>query len=257
MNTAVPDYVLLPGWSMPAASLSPLAQRLDGRSRLLDLPGQGERRDETMPDSMAGLARALEHELHDGAVLLGWSLGALAALAITARGRVQPAALVLITPTPRFLAGTDWPHGIDPALLARYEDAVQVDAEAVRDEFTSLLLLGDARRGATLQQLRELRRRVPAPAAAALAAGLRILREADLRAACATLTTPALVVAGGGDRVTPAGAAHWLGATLQHATIVELGSAGHALPMSHAAELAAAVNGFLVHRSQDARREDA
>ncbi len=257
MNTLVPGHVLLPGWSMEAASLSPLAQGLDAPAQMLDLPGQGSRRDETMPDSLEGLARVLEHDLRDGVVLIGWSLGALAALAIAARGRVQPAALVLVTPTPRFLAGVEWEHGVDPILLERYEHAAKCDAEALRDEFTSLLLLGDARRGATLRRLRELRRDVAAPAPAALAAGLRILRTADLRSACATIATPALVVAGGADRVTPPGAARWLAAALPDATLLELGSAGHGLPMSHVAELTAAVAGFLGHRALDVRMADA
>lgn len=257
MSATVPGYVLLPGWSMEAASLTPLAQDLDASAQILDLPGQGGRRDETMPDSLADLAQVLERNLRDGMVLIGWSLGALAALAIAARGRVRPAALVLVTPTPRFLADVGWEHGVDPVLLERYAHSAQRDAEALRDEFTSLLLLGDARRSATLRRLRALRRGVAAPAAATLVAGLGILRRADLRAACATIATPALVVAGGADHVTPPGAARWLAAALPDATLVELGSAGHALPMSHVPELTAAVAGFVGHRALDARMTDA
>ena len=241
------ECVLLPGWSMEAACLQPLAQGLGPGARCVDLPGQGQRAGEVLPDTLDGLARALERDLADGTVLIGWSLGAMAALQIAARGRCRPAAIVLVTPTPRFLAAPDWAHGVDSGLLDRYDDAVRRDARALRDEFATLLLVGDARRATAARQLRDLRREAPVPDAGTLAAGLAILRHSDLRPACGAVSTPALVVAGSGDRVTPQGAARWLASTLPRATRVELATAGHALPLSHVAELAAAISGYLSH----------
>lgn len=245
MTAPALDCVLVPGWSMEAASLQPLAQSLGPGARCLDLPGQGGRIDEMMPETLDGLARALEPDVADGAVLVGWSLGAMAALQIAACGRRRPAAIVLVTPTPRFLAAPDWEHGVDPGLLDRYEETVRCDARALREQFAALILVGDARRGSAARQLRDLRREVPVPGGAALAAGLAILRHSDLRPTCGGIPTPALVIAGGGDRVTPHGAALWLAAALPRATRVEFATAGHALPISHVAEVAAAISGFL------------
>jgi len=245
MTAPAVDCVLLPGWSMEAAGLQPLAQRLGPGARCMDLPGQGRRVGEVLPETLDGLARALEGDLRDGSVLVGWSLGAMAALQIAACGRRRPAAIVLVAPTPRFLAAPDWEHGLDPGLLDRYDEAVQRDARALREEFAALLLVGDSRRGSAARQLRDLRREAPVPGAAALAAGLSILRHSDLRHACGAVSTPALVVAGGGDRITPRGAAAWLASELPRATRVEFATAGHALPISHVAEVAAAISGFL------------
>ena len=252
-----PECVVLPGWSMEAASLAPLARSLEPRARCLDLPGQGERGDETMPDSLDDLARMLECDIEAGAVLIGWSLGALAAFEIAARGRVRLSALVLITPTPRFLSAPDWEYGIDAELLDRYDRESRKDATALRDEFAALLLVGDARRQTAARQLRELRRNAPAPRPDALAAGLSILRLADRRDACGSVATPTLVIAGGGDRVTPPGAARWMTAALPRATHVEFAAAGHALPISHVAEITDTIAGFLSRRAASRRAEPA
>ena len=84
------------------------------------------------------------------------------------------AALVVITPTPRFLSAPDGEYGIDAELLDRYDRESRKDATALRDEFAALLLVGDARRQTAARQLRELRRNAPAPRPDALAAGLSI-----------------------------------------------------------------------------------
>ena len=54
-----------------------------------------------------------------------------------------------------------------------YLDHYGLDQPPFRITPHTQFFFAGARRGATLQQLRELRRRVPAPAATSLAAGLR------------------------------------------------------------------------------------
>lgn len=240
-----PQIVVLPGWSIAGAALAPLVRELGPGARALDLPGQGTRRDQAMPATLDELARIIERDLDDDVVLVGWSLGALVALAIAAAARRRALALVLVAPTPKFVAATDWPHGADAALLDRYVTAVHDDPARLLAEFDALMLVGDAHRGAGAQQLREARSTVPGTAA--LAAGLGILRAADLRDTAPTVACRTLIVAGGNDRVTPPPAARWLAGAMPRATLVELAGAGHALPLTHPAALAAAIAGFALH----------
>lgn len=237
-----PSIVVLPGWSIAAAALAPLVRELGSGARALDLPGQGARRDETMPATLDGVARSIERDLGDDDVLVGWSLGAMVALAITAAGRRRPRALALVAPTPKFVAADEWPQGVDGALLDRYVAAVGNDATRLLAEFDALMLLGDQHRGTGARTLREAR--MTSPTAATLASGLGILRTADLRDTAPTVACRTLVVAGGNDRITPPAAARWLAGAMPRATIVELAGAGHALPLTHAAELGSAVTGF-------------
>jgi pimeloyl-[acyl-carrier protein] methyl ester esterase len=237
-----PRIVVLPGWSVGARALAPLLRELGPGASAIDLPGQGARRDEPMPATLDALARGIERDLDDDVVLVGWSLGAMAALAIAAAARRRPLALALVAPTPKFTNSGDWPHGADAALLDRYVEGVGGDAVRLLAEFDALMLVGDLRRGAGARQLREAR--ATRPSAASLAAGLGILRAADLRATAGAVACHTLVVTGGLDRVTPPAAARWLAGALPRATLVELAGAGHALPITHAAELGAAIGGF-------------
>ena len=80
--------------------------------------------------------------------------------------------------------------------------------------------------------------------ATALAAGLAILRDTDLRAAAATVAQPALVVQGALDTLTPRGAGAWLAGTMPQAQLLEMPRAAHAPHLSHVPEVAAAIRRF-------------
>jgi pimeloyl-[acyl-carrier protein] methyl ester esterase len=91
------------------------------------------------------------------------------------------------------------------------------------------------------------------PDAAALAAGLGVLREADLRDALPRIALPSLVVAGEHDRLTPPEAGRALAASLPAARFRLVERSGHAPFLSHPAEVLGEVTGFLArHTGEDA-----
>ena len=94
MNTASrhsPPIVLLHGWGLSSKVWAPLLAQLPALTAL-DLPGHGS----ALPagDSLAAWAEALVAQLPDGAVLVGWSLGAQLALHIAAQHPHKAARLV-------------------------------------------------------------------------------------------------------------------------------------------------------------------
>ena len=97
---------------------------------------------------------------------------------------------------------------------------------------------------ALLQQLRQTLLAAPVPSGDALAGGLAILRDTDLREELRHLTQPALVLHGALDTLTPPAAGAWLAATLPRVRHIELARAAHAPHLSHAEEVAAAVGRF-------------
>jgi pimeloyl-[acyl-carrier protein] methyl ester esterase len=84
-----------------------------------------------------------------------------------------------------------------------------------------------------------------APQRAALLAAMALLESVDLRALVPSIKQPTLIIAGSNDRVTPPVAARWLAQALPHASLHEVQRAGHAPMISHHAEVAAAMRGFL------------
>jgi pimeloyl-ACP methyl ester esterase len=244
--------VCLHGWSLSPAVFAGLVEGLGRERRVLlpDLRGHGARAGEPagrfgLADLALDLAELLEAEDVRDAILLGWSLGAQVALAALPRVRARLAGLVLVAATPRFTQSEDWPHGLpaqavevlalrvrrDPArALARFFDGMFAEGE--------LDPAGRARAAA-------LRDAIPPPHPAAAAAGLEILRDADLRAALPALDLPALVVHGARDPLCPAGAGRALAAAIPGARLALLPGAGHAPFLSRPAEVRALLDAIL------------
>ncbi|MGM0517371.1 MAG: hypothetical protein ACQER6_07215 [Pseudomonadota bacterium] len=89
---------LVGGWSFDAAMFDGLRRRLSGGVAAHDWAEFADRYLEA--DDSTGVAAG---------TWLGWSLGGTLLLEAVARGRLQPARLVLVATTPRFLAGEGWP----------------------------------------------------------------------------------------------------------------------------------------------------
>jgi pimeloyl-[acyl-carrier protein] methyl ester esterase len=79
----------------------------------------------------------------------------------------------------------------------------------------------------------------------ALVAGLSTLQNSDLRPMLRLVRAPTLVFAGQYDRVTLPAASRALAAALPDARYVEFRRAAHAPFLSHPAEFAAVLTGFL------------
>jgi pimeloyl-[acyl-carrier protein] methyl ester esterase len=97
---------------------------------------------------------------------------------------------------------------------------------------------------ALLQQLRQTLLAAPAARSEALAGGLAILRDTDLRDDLPRLTQPTLVLHGALDTLTPPAAGAWLAETLSAAQHIELARAAHAPHLSHGEDVAAAIGRF-------------
>ena len=244
---AGPDLVLLHGWALHGGMWGPWLDDLARQVRLhvLDLPGHGRSAWPEGVRDLAGLARAVFPAVPQGAAILGWSLGGMVALEMARQHSRHLRALVLVGTTPKFLAGPDWEHGLRPAVLDEFSAGLAGDYRRTVQNFLALQTRGDEH---ALDTLRQLRRRLAMhgePDRAALATGLEILREADLRDALPRVTLPALVVAGEHDRLTPPGAGRALALGLPAARFRLVERSGHAPFLSHPAEVLAEVGGFL------------
>lgn len=184
--------------------------------------------------------------LPPAATVCGWSLGALVALDLAIHYPERVRRLVMIGGTPRFVGGTDWPHGLGADTVTAFRREFTNEPATVLRRFRALQVLGDARRRDTGARLEEALSAVTPNAAqtAALAEGLTILAGSDLRADVARVTQPALLIHGAHDALMPVGAAHWLAGALPAARLEVFGDCGHAPLLAHAADCAALLRDF-------------
>jgi pimeloyl-[acyl-carrier protein] methyl ester esterase len=244
--------VLLHGWAMNLRVFDDLVAALAPARRViaLDLPGHG------CSAWRAGLTPAdtvewLLDELPERCALLGWSLGGQLALRIAARAPARISRLVLVAGTPKFIAGPDWPHGLDATMLAQFAASVDADPARTVDEFLKLQVRGSSAAAATLRRLRAALERHGSALPAALAAGLAQLASEDLRELARGLALPALLVCGQQDRITPPAATHALAQALPGARVLELRRAGHAPFLSHLETLLPELQSFLQPRDAE------
>lgn len=240
-----PVLVLVHGWGMNARVFDALSALLadDFDVRALNLPGHGGRA--ALPhNTLQSWAHDLAQHLPENATLLGWSLGGQVAMRAALDLPHRITRLILLASTPRFLAGDDWPHGMNETDLQEFGAALLADPNATLLRFLSLQTRGMHDQKRLLQDLRTTLLASPVANADTLSAGLRLLHQTDLRAELPQLALPALVLHGALDTLTPPAAGAWLADILPHARHVEFPRAAHAPHLSHAAEVAAAIRRF-------------
>ena len=240
------DVVLLHGWGTGASVWKNLAAALAPWHpvHVPDLPGYGVApvcTPYTLEEIVAGLARSAPQRCD----VVGWSLGAQVALAWAQRAPRQVMRLGLIAATPCFAQRADWPHAVAPEALARFSTGLAADRAGTLRRFISLEAQGDAKAKQVARQLRDAHAAGDAPAREALAAGLRILLETDMRGALGSIPQPALVIHGYHDRVAPLAAGEHLSRCLPNARLLVMAGAGHAPFLSQARKVAAALQEFL------------
>ena len=241
-----PPLVLLHGWAMHGGIFAPLVQALREHRTLhvVDLPGHGHNRDCGVPLTLDACAKAVFDVVPD-APWCGWSLGGLVALHAASEQPERIPALAMICATPKFVVAHDWPQGMPAAVFRGFAEGLRGDWRATIDRFIALEAFGSDHMRDELRMLRDAVLAHGEPATHVLAEGLQVLEESDLRDALPALRMPSLWIGGRRDRLVNPLAMQAAVALAQDARYVQVEHAGHAPFLTHAAEVADALLGFL------------
>ena len=237
--------VFVHGWGMGSGIFDELRAMLGERHLTLApaLPGYGTPTCE--PYTPDRLADALARAAPAPCSVVGWSLGALVALAWALARPADVERLVLIAATPSFVQRSDWIHAMPGPELDVFARAIGASCEAGLVRFAALQALDDARARYVARRLRENVARCGPQERAALDAGLDVLRKTDLRGRIAEVSQRVLLIHGGRDRITPVGAAEYLAEHLPRARLERIEEAAHAPFVSHAPRVARSIAEFL------------
>ena len=237
-----PPLVLLHGWAMHGGVFAPLRHALAARYTLhvVDLPGHGRSRDSAVPLELDAIADALAARLPP-ALWCGWSLGGLVALAMAQRHPAATRGLAMLCASPCFVRAEDRAEGMDAAIFHRFAADLAQDYRMAIDRFLLLETLGSAHAREELRALRDCVFAHGEPSPAHLRQGLRLLEDSDLRAALPALAMPSAWIAGRRDRLVAPPAMQRAAAACS-GRFVEVASAGHAPFLTHADDVAAALD---------------
>jgi pimeloyl-[acyl-carrier protein] methyl ester esterase len=244
-----PPMVLLHGWAMHSGLWHALATRLAQRNRVhaVDLPGHGFSAP-VQSFTLDGVVEVLDVAFAaepSPLVVVGWSLGGQIALAWALAHPQRVSRLVLVSTTPRFVAGDAWDHAMSRETLKRFGDELEVAWKATVLRFLILQTRGTEHGHAALAALRgELFARGE-PSRRTLDEALCTLSTTDLRTRVVRIAQPALVIAGDRDTLVPAAASAWLAAAMPRGRFASIKAAAHVPFLSHPDEFDRALSGGL------------
>lgn len=214
-------FHFIPGWALGCGPWRETLARLGAQP--LNLPGYGG---SAPAEGFFPAVARLAHPLPDGAVLGGWSLGALVALAIAATAPTKVSRLILVAGTASFVRRPGWPAGLEPEVLRQFADAVAAEPGAAVARFVKGFNRGDRRDRPVTRAL--LQAADPLPPPEVLQQGLSWLETVDLRPLLPHLTVPTLICHGAHDPLMPLAAAEALAAAVPDARLAVFADAAHA-----------------------------
>lgn len=240
-----PALVLIHGWALHGGVFAPLVDRLAATYQLfvVDLPGHGHSRDDATPLALAHVV----HEIASAtppAVWIGWSLGGLFALHGAAT-QPQVRGLAMISATPRFVRGEDWPSGVASSVFQQFSRDLESDYRGTLERFVALDTIGLDHVNGEHRQLRESLSSRGEPAPRVLQEGIRLLERTDLRRALPSLRTPSLWIAGQRDRMVSARGMHTAAGLAPQSQTMTIAGGGHAPFIGHADQVAEALQRFV------------
>ena len=183
--------------------------------------------------------------LAEQAAWLGWSLGGLIALAAALRAPKRVTGLILLTATPRFVQAADWTPAMPETTLDQFHAGLTADPTATLARFLAFQVRGSTSARETLRTLRDELASRPEPDPSALALGLNLLRDEDLRGRLPDIRCPALWLFGSHDTLVPARVAERIELLMPNAQTRIIAGAAHAPHLSHPDATAQAISAFL------------
>jgi len=180
----------------------------------LNLPGHGGAEDASADQWVDIIAAQLPKE---PCLLVGWSLGGMLAMQLSAAFPERIAALVLVSTTPRFKASHEWPHGSSNELFEGFSIAVSSGSPKALNRFFALMLHGEEINRSDYNAIAKAAvDREQSVSPSGLEEGLKLLEELDLRSLVTEIRQPTLLMHGDNDAVVPVEAGRWLAEQTQN-----------------------------------------
>jgi len=244
---AGPDMVLIHGWGAHGGIWSDIAATLEKNFRLtiVDLPGLGRSPALANGFTLVNAVTAIKAVTPDVAIWMGWSLGALIAMALAVNDKDRVKKIILVGGSPCFAKKKDWPFATSTEVLDGFGNMLETDYRKTLTRFLSLQMGDSSRARQVLRSQRQLLFKHGEPDITALAEMLVVLKETDLRESLSQVDVPALLIHGDRDTLAPVPAANYLEQHLPRARLFEIKGAGHVPFLTHTETCVQVINEFV------------
>jgi pimeloyl-[acyl-carrier protein] methyl ester esterase len=199
------QLVFLHGWGVNSGVWKPLIDILKDEFCIstIDLPGYGLNRQQLpSPYNLKNISKTVAEHLPASCILIGWSLGGLVAQLIANTYPDKLKQIVLICSSPKFSKNADWP-GIEPKVLDFFTQQLELDFSKTLERFLAIQAMGSVSAKQDARTIKQAVQQYPLPSPIALAAGLDMLKNIDLREQLKTLSMPCQVFLGRLDTLVP------------------------------------------------------
>lgn len=189
----------IPGWAHTGAEFWPVSRALAPAGILVQIVSA-----RTLLSGGGSCAPA-SSLLNGASLLVGWSLGAMAILTLLARGVTQNTEILLLAPTPRFVASDDFPSGVPTSELVALKRLFIRDPKMALAQFFSQLRIDsydDNTRQQRMSDALQLDKQE-------LLWGLDFLERTDLRAELTRSDASVAAIYGMRDRVVKPASTLW------------------------------------------------
>lgn len=198
-----PDLVLIHGWGMNGAVWQPTVENLATQFRVhtVDLPGYGLSESASATD-LDDICQQVLAQAPQQATYLGWSLGGLVATHIALHAPTRIEGLITVASSPKFAAEKGW-RGIQPQVLSDFTAQLTDNFQKTIEGFMMLQAMGSPSARHDVKAIKQQVFSRPMPNPQALALGLDILAQVDLRTSLTNLQLPFLRLYGRLDGLVP------------------------------------------------------
>lgn len=241
---------LIHGWGVNAHIFKDFITRLPENWSIhaIDLPGHGTQKlkgDFSLIQAADDIAKTMTQN----SFVLGWSMGSQVAQQLAARHPEKVRGMVLMSGFAKLRASEDYPEGINNSLLNKMLHLFQEDYAHHVQQFLALQLLNTPERQFIIQHI--LPDIIQHGTPSALHSALNALESADTRALLPEINTPALIICGNKDAVTPPRMSQYLAQYLPRAQCIFIDKAAHAPFLSHADLCAQHITPFINNIEQN------
>ncbi|MCU4677635.1 pimeloyl-ACP methyl ester esterase BioH [Catenovulum sp. 2E275] len=240
---ALQNLYLIHGWGMNRSVWQVIENELKAHFKLhfLDLPGYANAHKHYPADySLANISEQVAAKVNQPGILLGWSLGGLVAQQIALTQPQKLTHLICLASTPKFQASDNW-SGIKPEVLSAFQQQLANDYQKTIERFLAIQTMGSDTARQDVKALKTLLLEHPTPDEFVLAAGLKILAEADLTKQINQISVPTLRLYGKLDSLVPAKAIEPIAQLQPNAQTIIFNKASHAPFISHPLEFSQAL----------------
>jgi pimeloyl-ACP methyl ester carboxylesterase len=178
--------------------------------------------------------------------LLGWSLGALVALAAYPSVRERLASLVLVSGTSKYCSSADYPYGLPPSEPRTLSLLVKRNPHKALEGFLRRMFSIEEGSERGFEEFeRDILPLMFPPSPEGMVQALQTLVTADMRPVLSSVQEPALLIHGDRDLICPVDASRFMAEQIFGAHCIILAGAGHAPMYSRSDEFNSAIETFL------------